>query len=34
MLFLVAAIIAGLIIGLVAAYSFFDLGHVLPKRPP
>jgi hypothetical protein len=33
-LFYAAVIVAALIIGLMAAYSAFDLGSILPKRRP
>jgi hypothetical protein len=33
-LIVASLVIAALIIALVAAYSFFDLGAVLPKRRP
>jgi hypothetical protein len=33
-LFLAAVVVAALIIGLMAAYSAFDLGSILPKRRP
>ena len=33
-LFVAAVIVAALILGLMAAYSAFDLGSVLPKRGP
>ena len=33
-LFLAAVVVAALIIGVMAAYSAFDLGSILPKRRP
>jgi len=33
-LFVAAVVVAALIIGLMAAYSAFDLGSILPKRRP
>jgi hypothetical protein len=33
-LFFAAVIVAALIVGLMAAYSAFDLGSILPKRRP
>jgi hypothetical protein len=33
-LFLAAVVVAALIIGLMAAYSAFDLGSILPKLRP
>ena len=33
-LFLAAVVVAALLVGLMAAYSAFDLGSILPKRRP